>query len=83
MDICTDWGMAGWRVAPTERGLVVLIDKLNLSQHCALSVRKANHILECITPSIASRTKDGIVPLCSALCRLALSIMCGLEHHSV
>ena len=41
--------------------------KLNLSQQCTLAARRANGMLECMRPSSASQSKEGIVPLCSAL----------------
>ncbi|KAJ7409717.1 hypothetical protein WISP_112912 [Willisornis vidua] len=50
-----------------ERDLTFLVnDKLNLSQH-ALAARRANHVREGIRHSITSQSREGIVPLCSAL----------------
>jgi len=48
----------------------MLVDeKLNLTQQCALAAQKANCILGCIKSSVASRAREGILPLCSALLR--------------
>ncbi|KAK4817100.1 hypothetical protein QYF61_027963 [Mycteria americana] len=42
---------------------------LNTSQQCALAAKRANRILGCTQHSIASRSKEGIIPLYSALVR--------------
>jgi len=44
-------------------------EKLDMSHLCALATQKANCILGCIKRSVASRSRDGILPLYSALVR--------------
>ena len=43
--------------------------KLDMRQICALTVHRANHILGCIKRSVASRSREVILPLFSALVR--------------
>jgi len=48
----------------------VLVDeKLNMTRECALGAQKAKCILGCIKSSVASRSREGILPLCYTLVR--------------
>jgi len=63
-------GDEGVESSPEENDMGVLKDeRLGITHQCVLAAQQANRTLGCIPSSVASRAREGILPLCSVLVR--------------
>ncbi|CAM5079619.1 unnamed protein product [Eretmochelys imbricata] len=63
----TEWLGSSSSEKDVEKANVLVDEKLDMRQQCAVVAKKANGILGCISRGTASRTRDVIIPLYSTL----------------
>jgi len=67
---CYQYGLGdeGLESSPDKKDLGILVDeKLDMSHQHVLRTQNTNRILDCIKRSMASRSREVILPLCSTL----------------
>lgn len=59
-----------------EMDLGVLVDKLIISRQCALEATKASRILRCIEKSVASRSREVLLPTLVCFREATSGVLC-------